>query len=234
MRRLTDLAVAALLVTTVVVTIRSFRTEETPPPEAPSPPPAPVVRDGPTEQEIALAQMKEQQEEYARRTQAEAEWRARLEAEEAQRSAEQERLNEEFRQNAERAAESSWPRAPSNNLAPVGSRPGGSTATDATRLEGRRQLAQIFSSLPGDARALLQSIDTHMKACGDQRGGQCNVSLENIGRQAIVVGRKLHAVHEIARKSWIPPGEVRELRQRAGMDDAAWDQLVRIVNQYAR
>jgi hypothetical protein len=232
MKRLMDLVVAVLVVMAVVFTVRSFRQEASPEPD-PSPPPAPTAPPGPTPQEVARAQQREQHEELARRNQAAAEWKARLEAEEAELRAERERLDQEMFQNERRrgelpASRGNEPRSQWDN----GS--GGSSTTDAKRMEGRRQLAQLFSSIRSDAQAFVWELDTHLRACGDQRGGNCNDSLRRVGAKAIVVGRKLQAAHEIARTSWIPPGEVRELREQAGMDDVFWDRLVTAVNQYGR
>jgi len=44
----------------------------------------------------------------------------------------------------------------------------------------------------------------------------------------------MEEAEEAARQGWLNPGEVRAVRQRYGMDDSFWDQLVSMVRQYRR
>ena len=47
------------------------------------------------------------------------------------------------------------------------------------------------------------------------------------------VGNQIEYTQELARTSWLPPGEVRGLREKYGIDNVIFDKIVRIVNRYA-
>jgi hypothetical protein len=78
-------------------------------------------------------------------------------------------------------------------------------------------------------------VQSYERGCkGTIPGPYCDSSLESIRRQAITVARDLDAAQEIARKSWVSPGGMRELRDKHRLGHAVWDQLITIVNVYAR
>jgi hypothetical protein len=51
---------------------------------------------------------------------------------------------------------------------------------------------------------------------------------------AIAVGAGLDDAEDAARTSWLPPGEVRDLRKRYGLDAAGWDEMVRLSRRFRR
>jgi hypothetical protein len=61
---------------------------------------------------------------------------------------------------------------------------------------------------------------------------RCNSLVRSLVRQAFAVGQAMEAAEDAARQGWLEPGEVRAARQRHGMADSAWDELVRIVQQH--
>jgi hypothetical protein len=130
------------------------------------------------------------------------------------------------------------PREPSPEPEPPGFNRAPTTSTvseiDVQRKMAREQLVRLFQSLGPNGRALIEIVERHVRSCGNETEGLCRQSLENIGRQAYVVGKQLDSAQELARTSWLPPGEVRELREKHGIDDGVFDQIVRIVNRYSR
>ena len=132
---------------------------------------------------------------------------------------------------AEPHAPSREPDVPGVNRAPTTSTV---SEIDVQRKQAREQLARLFQSLGPNGRTLIRNVERHVQSCGNVTDGLCAQSLENIGRQAIVVGKQLDYAQELARTSWLPPGDVRELREKHGIDDGVFDQIVRIVNRYSR
>ena len=55
-----------------------------------------------------------------------------------------------------------------------------------------------------------------------------------MGTLAMSIGTSMEDAEDAARQGWLTPGEVRDARQRHGMDDPFWDRLVRVVHQYRR
>jgi hypothetical protein len=55
-----------------------------------------------------------------------------------------------------------------------------------------------------------------------------------MGRLAVAAGAGLDDAEDAARTSWLPPGEVREIRKRYGLDEAAWDDIARLSREYRR
>ena len=69
-------------------------------------------------------------------------------------------------------------------------------------------------------------------SCGET--SRCQALAARIERLAISIGVGMEEAEEAARQGWLNPGEVRAVRQRYGMDDSFWDQLVSMVQQYRR
>jgi hypothetical protein len=125
--------------------------------------------------------------------------------------------------------------------APYGARRSTGTASESRRSEvdrkrdgARRELAALFGRIGPAADRLFQDVDNHLRICGNETQGQCRLSVENIVRQAVAISVHLADAQELARTSWLPPGEVRELRKQNGLSDGVWDRLISLVNRYAR
>lgn len=241
MKRLMDISVAVLLIVIVVVTVRSFTQKEestvSAPREAqptPSPTPSPPPDESSRKQRAEQARL----EELESRNRQMEEQNARLRAE-----ANQLRLENELRKGNELGDFDGRlgvePRDPFGE----GERASGSrgvresepiSEVDARRAEARRKLAEIFRRLGPAGRTLIRAAKIHVQSCGNVTEGQCRVSLENLGRQAIAVGTTLRDAQELARTSWLAPGDIRELRRTHGIDDRVFDEIVRIVSRYSR
>ena len=77
----------------------------------------------------------------------------------------------------------------------------------------------------------------HARHCANNPAADpssCEQLAAQIVALAITVGAGLEDAEDAARTSWLPPGEVRELRKRYGLDAAAWDEIVRLSRQYRR
>jgi hypothetical protein len=228
MKRLTDASVALLFVVMVVVTYKNLTRK---PPPAPPPAPAEPV---PDPQVAPPAPPRETRPEMRPDPQP-APWNVppslppqRVE----------ERSGSPAPERGVRETLGVEPRAPSRepDFPGVNRTPTTSTVSeiDVQRKQAREQLARLFQTLGPNGRALIQNVERHVRSCGNETEGLCAQSLENIGRQVYVVGTQLDAAQELARTSWLPPGEIRELREKHGIDDGVFDQIVRIVNRYRR
>jgi hypothetical protein len=93
--------------------------------------------------------------------------------------------------------------------------------------------AQI-RSLAGNAKRLVRNAQFYQEACSGQDTATCQDSLRQIVALALLVGRQLSDAEDLARKSWLPAGDVRELREKYGLDDGVWDMAARLANRYAR
>ena len=71
-------------------------------------------------------------------------------------------------------------------------------------------------------RTCPEGITSH--SC-DERAGM-------IGGMAVEVADGMEKVDEVARRLSVNPGDVRAARQRHGMDDGFWDDLVRAVAEF--
>lgn len=244
MKRLMDVLVAALLVATVVVTYRSFTRQKPPAPAPKAPEPAnPATSSPPTAPPLAGSQSREELEERLRQL---VEQNQALEAE-ARRLSEERTGGQQFQsgpQQAEaRAQQAQW--SQDDRLRAVTRVRGGEYPTrdrlsneprmsdvDVKRKQAKAELEHLFRSLGPNGRSLIRNAERYVKSCGSVTDGFCVQLLENLGRQAIAVGKQLDSAQELARTSWLPPGEVRALRERHGIDDSMFDQLVRLVRQY--
>jgi hypothetical protein len=100
---------------------------------------------------------------------------------------------------------------------------------------GRQQLAQEFSALAGNARRLIRLVGIYEGArCHGRPDDDCAAVLAEINRVAVQVGAGMDRTEEIARKSWLDPGVVREMRAQYGLDDSIWDEIERETREYRR
>ncbi len=252
MRRVMDLLMVVMLLTTAVVTYRAFMAQESPKPATRPEPPLPDPNWKPsTQADLELKKEIEEQKAAIRRSN---EWDARRKREAAEMAAEdRKRWEEAERQRSQRGQPTEepwyekpllpddWGRASKIETPSVTSEfaePRSemkSEELEVKRREAYRKLDSMLGSLSGKARSLVSDVQSYERSCrGTIPDALCDSTLESIGRKAIVVARELSAAQTLSRTSWIRPGEMRELRDRHGLGDAVWDQLITIVNVYAR
>ncbi|HEY2944498.1 MAG TPA: hypothetical protein VGN09_18845 [Vicinamibacteria bacterium] len=107
------------------------------------------------------------------------------------------------------------------------------TEVDAIRSAARQRLESSYATIAETAGSLGQAVQEY-QGCGELPTRRCMSLLITIGNLAMSVGARMEDAEEAARQGWLNPGDVRAVRQRYGMDDSAWDNLVRLVHQYRR
>lgn len=115
------------------------------------------------------------------------------------------------------------------------SAPSRGSSVDSTRAAGRRQLDSLYGRIAGQAGALVAQAREFVAAeCDRGQGDECNARAAALERLACAVGQNLEAADDLGRRAWLSPGEVRELRDRHGLEDDIWYQISRLSNQYCR
>lgn len=127
--------------------------------------------------------------------------------------------------------------APAAGTAPSAASKGAPRSdVDIKRAAARDRLESSYQAIAGDAWSLVEAV----RQFGPCRQGPaqttryCLSLVETIGELAISVGAGMDDAEDAARQGWLPPGEVRAIRQRYRMYDAFWDELGRAVRQYRR
>jgi hypothetical protein len=106
---------------------------------------------------------------------------------------------------------------------------------DLARQAGLQRLGQEFAALRGNAASLVNMVARYEgAACAGRVDEGCERLLAQIGAIALAVGAAIERTEEIARTSWLDPGVVRDMRTRAGLDDAVWDEIERATREYRR
>jgi hypothetical protein len=122
--------------------------------------------------------------------------------------------------------------------APAGTPGATVTEVDSRRIEARRRLEASYESIHQAAYALWQAVNEYEQCGGGTRvsnePSSCDTLLGRIGTLAMTVGAGMEDAEDAARQGWLSPGEVRDARQRHGMDDTYWDGLVALVRKYRR
>lgn len=107
------------------------------------------------------------------------------------------------------------------------------SAVDAIRAGARERLESTYATIAGSAQSLLEAVGEYQR-CVNPAIPRCRSLGITIATLSIRVATSMEEAEDAARQGWLAPGEVRAMRQRYGMDDAAWDSLVRLVQQYLR
>jgi len=130
-------------------------------------------------------------------------------------------------------AGASGPSKGSTPPSPSASPAGGDAVTevDVRRAGARQRLESSYEKIAGEAWSLAEAVKQYA-SCGET--SRCQALAVRIERLAISIGVGMEEAEEAARQGWLNPGEVRAVRQRYGMDDSFWDQLVSMVRQYRR
>lgn len=114
----------------------------------------------------------------------------------------------------------------------VGERP---TEVDNRRKAARERLDASYETIRETAWSLMQAVHQYGQ-CNEPAipPRDCQALLVRVGKLALSVGASMEDAEDAARQGWLTPGDVRDARQRHGMDDSFWDRLVRAVHQYRR
>jgi hypothetical protein len=109
---------------------------------------------------------------------------------------------------------------------------------ESQREEGKQRLEKRLSQISDQASQLLTSIGEWQSSCRqggtplyDQPAADCDGMIREIGRLAIAVGNGLEQAEDEARRSWVEPGVVRQLRADYGLESSKWDELSSRVRQ---
>jgi hypothetical protein len=128
--------------------------------------------------------------------------------------------------------------SPSSEAAapPAGSAP---SEIESAREAGKQRLEQRLSRISDDAGQLVRAVSEWQASCFkggtplyDEPAVDCDGMIREVGRLAIAVGRGLDDAEDEARRSWVEPGTVRELRDQYGLGHSKWDELSSRVRQY--
>jgi len=111
----------------------------------------------------------------------------------------------------------------------------GSGPVDGARAAGRRRLDALYGQIASQANALVAEARGYTASgCDKGTGAECQTRAASLGRLACAVGQNLEAADDLGRQAWLQPGEVRELRDRHGLEDDLWYEISRLSNTYCR
>ena len=104
---------------------------------------------------------------------------------------------------------------------------------DAEREEGERRLEETLARLEPEAARLSANAREFESICLGTRGEHhsCERLFTEVSTSADTLGRGLQEAEEDARRSWVVPGIVRDLRRRHGLDEATWSDLAAMVRR---
>jgi hypothetical protein len=104
---------------------------------------------------------------------------------------------------------------------------------DTAREGGERKLEDALSRLVPEKSRLIANARTFDTACLGTQGEprSCARLFDTISASAQSLVRDVQAAEEEARRSWVSPGRVRDLRERNGLDDAALDDVTEAVSR---
>lgn len=107
---------------------------------------------------------------------------------------------------------------------------------DVARARGRLEMRGALGIVASRGRQLLSLVRSYQGTCegGNSSAAGCQRLLAQIGTLAIQVGRALDEAEDVARRSWMQPGDVRDMRREMGLDDRFWDDVANIARQYSR
>ena len=113
---------------------------------------------------------------------------------------------------------------------------GGPSEVDTIRAGARQRLESSYAEIAANAGSFLQAVEDYLRCNASQAApnARCAAQAVRVTTLAVSVAVGMEHAEDAARQGWLNPGEVRAVRQRYGMDDAAWDRLVSYVNQYRR
>jgi len=108
---------------------------------------------------------------------------------------------------------------------------------DVARRQGRQKLEAAIAQVAQIGRELVRTWQYHHRLCSGKVPANpvaCEQLADRMGRLAVAAGAGLDDAEDAARTSWLPPGEVRDIRNRYGLDTAGWDEIARLSREYRR
>ena len=108
---------------------------------------------------------------------------------------------------------------------------------DVKREQAEKHFDQTLARLGAEARRLNLNADQFESMCVGGRGepGSCLRLLGQISASADSLGRGVQEAEEEARRAWVTPGVVRDLREKRGLDEGTLrDQATRVERLAAR
>ncbi len=122
------------------------------------------------------------------------------------------------------SAESPEPSSPANRA---------DAERDVQKQAAIARLESRLSSMRSSATGLVSAAQRYQQNCtGVNATNVCEDEIRQVARQAIIVGKMLDEANNLARKSGITPGKLRELREKHGLGDTVWDAALRFAAQY--
>lgn len=119
----------------------------------------------------------------------------------------------------------------SSGSAPSGSAPQG----EDRRASGKRKLADVYAHIAGQASQLVDVAQQYVgKGCETTVSDECGVLLQALDSLACAVGRNLDMANDLARQSWVLPGDVRELRGQYGLEERFWYELSSLARRHCK
>jgi hypothetical protein len=109
---------------------------------------------------------------------------------------------------------------------------------DIERDAGERRLEQTLARLEVERISLSANAREFESVCLSTRAdhSSCERLFNDISSSGEALGRGLEGAEEDARRSWVSPGLVRDLRRRHGLDESTWtdlaDRVHRLTTQY--
>jgi len=106
------------------------------------------------------------------------------------------------------------------------------TEVDIERDAGERRLEQTLAKLAAEMTRLSTNAREFESVCLSSRGdpSSCERLFSDISSSEEALGRGLDKAEEDARRSWVSPGVVRDLRRRYGLEESTWRDLANTVH----
>ncbi len=101
------------------------------------------------------------------------------------------------------------------------------------REQAERRLDETYARLSREMSRLTANATEFESVCLGLRGEprSCRRLFDEISSGADALGRGLEDAEEDARRSWVPPGVVRDLRRDHGLEEQDWNDLVGTVRR---
>ncbi len=128
--------------------------------------------------------------------------------------------------------------APPRTPSPTPSAQPERSEVDIERDAGERRLERTLATLEVEKISLSANTREFESVCLSTRGepSSCERLFNDISSGGEALGRRLEGAEEDARRSWVSPGFVRDLRGRHGLDESTWTDLAnrvhRLTTQY--
>jgi hypothetical protein len=104
---------------------------------------------------------------------------------------------------------------------------------DIERDAGERRLEQALAKLAAEMTRLSTNAREFESVCLGTRGdpSSCERLFSDMSSGQEALGRGLEEAEEDARRSWVSPGVVRDIRRRHGLEESTWRDLADTVRR---